>query len=353
MFQDGKKYFHIVYFLIVVLSFASCKKDSAIQQNNSTPIPTPVPTITGSWTATGFSANAGAYLLGIKDSFIFVSSDLLYRTSDNGSNWTILHNPHNSMNGQCFCVNGNDIFLGFVDMIFMSNDNGNNWTEIGSNIGDNVNALAASGNNIYAGTECAVHSNNGSIWTNLYSGFPVSTSSYPYLPAFTLALKDTNLLAGTIGVYLFNQQNSSWSSVSNGLPSGETVYALAVQGNNIFAGTYNHGIYLSNDNGANWTAINNGLPQMPQYNPGYPEINSIRIFGNYIFASTPGRIYLSTDNGTSWTLLGGFPTTNATQSSVLIKDGILYCGGGNVIDPDPDHYNIVGQIWKCPLSSLH
>jgi hypothetical protein len=234
----------------------------------------------------------------------------------------------------------------------MSTDNGNNWTKIGSNLGSTVNALAANGNNIYAGTLCGVHLtvNNGNTWTNLYSGFPVSTSSYPYLPAQALAIKDTNLFAGTKGVYLFNQQNSSWTSVSNGIPSSENARCLSVQGNYIFVGTWSHGIYFSNDNGANWTAINNGLPQNGS---GYSQINSIRIFGNYIFAGVQGHLYLSTDNGNSWTLMSGFPTTNTFQSSVIVKDSILYCGGGNVIDPNPDYYVVVGQIWKCPLSSLH
>src|SRR6186713_2643841 len=142
--QGGKKYFLQFSLLIVILTFASCENDKS------------TPTITGNWTSTGFSSDYKAYLLGIKDNSIFVSSGLLYRTTDDGNNWTVLYNPYNSLNGKCFHANGNNLFLGFRDEIFMSDDNGNNWSVIGSNLGGTVNALTSIDNTImqapYAGS---------------------------------------------------------------------------------------------------------------------------------------------------------------------------------------------------------
>jgi len=340
MLQVSKNNLRAFFLLIVILTFDSCEKDES------------TPAIIGNWTSTGFSSDSKAYLLGIKDSSIFVSSGVLYRTTDDGNNWTALYNPYNSLNGKCFHTNGNNIFLGFVDEIFMSNDNGNNWSLIGSNLSGTVNALASIDSTIYVGTLCGVHAtvNNLYTWTNIYSGFPVSNSSYPYLETNDLAVKDNNLFAATYGVYLYNQQNSSWSSVSNGLPL-DIVTSLAISGNTIFASTWNHGVYFSNNNGSSWTEKSKGLPQ----NNGleYYQIQSITAFGNYIFAVVKGHIYLSTINGNSWTIISGFPATNDIQTSVAVKDNILYCGGGYVIDPDVYHPQTVGQIWKCDLNSLH
>jgi len=339
MLQERANYFQALSLLIVFLSFASCTKDVIAPK-----------IITGSWTSTGFTSNYKAYILGTNDSSIFVSSGLLYRTSDNGNHWTTLYDPNNSLNGQCFCALGNNIYLGFVDGIFMSVDNGNNWNLIGSNLGGTINSLTAKGGTIYAGTLCGVHATeNNASWTNLYAGFPPSTSSYPYLGVESLIIKDTNLYAGTIGLYSFDEQNLTWAPASNGLPS-DWIMSLAVVGNSLIAGTMSHGVYISNDNGANWTEINNGLPQNGS---GYYQISSITTFNNYIFVILQGRIYLSTNNGNNWSLVSGFPTTNSIQTSVLVKDNILFCGGGNIIDPNQYHYQITGQIWNCPLSSLH
>jgi hypothetical protein len=37
------------------------------------------------------------------------------------------------------------------------------------------------------------------------------------------------------------------------------IYALAVSGTNLFAGTSNGGVFLSTNKGTNWTAVNTGL----------------------------------------------------------------------------------------------
>jgi len=86
--------------------------------------------------------------------------------------------------------------------------------------------------------------------------------------------------------------NAQWVQMSNGMGPINSVYAFAVSGSNIYAGTgFYDGVYLSTNNGTNWiqTALNN------QY------VRSLVTLGNYIFAGTQGNgIYLSTDNGSSW-----------------------------------------------------
>jgi photosystem II stability/assembly factor-like uncharacterized protein len=167
-----------------------------------------------------------------------------------------------------------------------------------------------------------------------------------------LFIKDTNLFAGTQGVYLFNRQSSTWSSVSNGLPSSAIIYCFAQKGNNIFIGlSGGEGIYLSNDNGLNWTAVNNGLSN---YQLGFT-VMSITTFGSYIFATTSsGYLYVSTDNCNNWALVKGLPNQTYVQPhSVIIKDSTLFAGCGFFSGQTPYSYSVIGELWKFPLNTLH
>jgi photosystem II stability/assembly factor-like uncharacterized protein len=79
--------------------------------------------------------------------------------------------------------------------------------------------------------------------------------------------------------------------MSNGMGTDKTVYAIAISGNNIFAGTRVSGVYLSSDNGINWTqtSLNNNW------------VFSLAISGNNVFAGTDMGVFLSTNNGLNWT----------------------------------------------------
>jgi hypothetical protein len=42
-----------------------------------------------------------------------------------------------------------------------------------------------------------------------------------------------------------------------------------------------------------------------------------------------------------------------TIDDIAVKDSVIYASGAIVLDSNPDHPDFYGQIWKCPLSSLH
>ena len=50
----------------------------------------------------------------------------------------------------------------------------------------------------------------------------------------------------------------AWTAVNAGL-TNNIVLSLAVNDNNIFAGTFGGGVFLSTDNGTSWSAVNAGL----------------------------------------------------------------------------------------------
>jgi len=76
---------------------------------------------------------------------------------------------------------------------------------------------------------------------------------------FSLAVSDTNLLAGTWGkASSLHDNGTSWTAVNTGL-TDTNVRCLAISGIYLFAGTLGGGVFLSTNNGTSWTAINNGL----------------------------------------------------------------------------------------------
>jgi len=64
-------------------------------------------------------------------------------------------------------------------------------------------------------------------------------------------------------------------------PCGGYVYALAVSGTNLFAGTSEGGVLLSTNNGSSWTKVDSGLIET--------YIFSLAVFGTNIFAGTSVR----------------------------------------------------------------
>ena len=72
------------------------------------------------------------------------------------------------------------------------------------------------------------------------------------------------------------------------LPDYSYVHKIAVQGNNIYAGTSENGVYLSSNYGSNWTAINDGLPTKI-------DVWAITIQGNTIYAGTDEGVYVTSN----------------------------------------------------------
>jgi hypothetical protein len=77
-----------------------------------------------------------------------------------------------------------------------------------------------------------------------------------------LAMSGNNIFAGTIrdGVFLSTNSGTSWTAANTGLPANAQIHSLAVSGSNIFAGTWGAGVFLSQNNGNSWTSVNSGLP---------------------------------------------------------------------------------------------
>jgi len=183
-----------------------------------------------------------------------------------------------------------------------------------------VYSLAASGTNIYAGTDNGIFmsSNSGASWDTMgFSGsvvYDVTISgSYLYAaPEFS-------------GLYRTSNNGKTWDSIMY----DPIIYGVAFSGDDVFIATYDDYVFRSTDNGTTWTDLTNGLP--------YPYFTSIAISAGNIYAGTEayGRtsagegVFLSTDNGDSWTAVNN-GLTDLSIPSLAVSGTNVFAGTGNL-----------------------
>jgi photosystem II stability/assembly factor-like uncharacterized protein len=194
----------------------------------------------------------------------------------------------------CFAVSGPNLFAGPGDSgIYLSTDNGINWRAVDSGLTDpGVQSLYANGANLFAGTHDSgvyLSTNEGASWSQVDSGL------FGYLTdqVFAFAVSGTNLFAGTgYGIYLSSNNGTSWSMT--GFPH-TFVRAFAVLNTNLFAVT-NDGpfpdVYLSTDSGTNW--------MQSSYSTNPTPTSALALIGTNLFAGGLLGVFRSTDSGSNW-----------------------------------------------------
>ena len=169
---------------------------------------------------------------------------------------------------------------------------------------------------IYAGTANSYiyKSTDGGVnWFQINNGLTV-----PWI--YALALTDNVIIAATgNGVFRSYDYGNTWSSC--GL-SGLIVFDLAVNGDDLFAGTYPSGVQRSTDNGTTWSNL-----QGPHW-----FVTTLVVKDNVIFAGTNnGGLFRSTNRGDNWSQC--FPLPWAHIRSIAAGSNAVFAGtdyGGGV-----------------------
>jgi hypothetical protein len=240
-------------------------------------------------------------------------------------------------------VSGTNLFAGTNGQgVFLSTDDGTSWWTINSGLPPQaiVNTLAINGMNIFAGIQDGgvfLSTDNGTSWT-------ADSVGIGYLDIYALAVSGTNLFAGTdlynAGIFLSADTGKSWTWASPRLTY--PVSALAVNGTNLFAGTSGNGVFLSADNGTSWAAANAGIANL--------DIDALAISGTNLFAgnaSTYGGLFRSTNNGTSWTSISA-GLTNPYVHALAVSGTNLFAGIYNNVFLSTDN----GASWTTANSGL-
>ncbi len=190
-------------------------------------------------------------------------------------------------------------------LVYRSTNNGNNWTSTGYNVlYNNFTSFVIAGSIVYAcdnspyysSDHVFVSSDNGVTFSVVNSGIPSSVTA-----ANGLALKGTTLfLATDNGIYKNTVGANAWTAVNTGL-TNMIIKSIYVSGSILYAGTQGGGIFKSTNDGALWTSVSTGLP----------------LFANITcFTSASGNVFAGTDNGV-------FATANAGATWSNINTGLI------------------------------
>ncbi len=149
---------------------------------------------------------------------------------------------------------------------------------------------------------------------------------------FAVAVNGRNLFAGTLGgAFLSTNNGSSWTPIDSGFTGTYVnVHTFAFIGSNIFAGLYTKGVYLSTNNGTTWGIVNLGLTNLG--------VTTLAVSGSNLFAGTTGGVFLSTNNGSTWVDVGLTEPTGGIQS-LAANNTFLFAGT----------VGIGGGVWRRPL----
>jgi len=193
-----------------------------------------------------------------------------------------------------FVIKGNLIFAGNLAGLYRSSNNGDNWTQLSLN--HSVLSLAKNSQGVlFAGTlDNGIYysTNDGNTWSvrgmNTGSFGPLAVNS------------NDNIFAGSPGVGMFRSTNNglNWTQINSGL-TNNNVNSISINSNGvIFLGTQNR-IHRSTNNGDSWillspSPVNASLDISPS-NEVYAGANDL------LDNSMGGHIYKSTDNGNTWT----------------------------------------------------
>lgn len=256
----------------------------------------------------------------------------IYISTDNGIHWEQAKTSvKKAINVYKFTTQGSTIFAA-GNGIFKSIDDGKNWTYLSDQmIPPYFRSLLVLGDTLYASTHQAIHRSfdMGVTWKNI----PVINTAKPITFFSILSLGNTLLAATGNGLYESTDKGESWKATNSDFPPQHTI-SLARIGNTLFAMSTTN-LYSSTDNGKSWNESRDGLPTPHTY------LRSMSINNNSIYVTCSDGLYLSSDLGLHWSKTGKTPPIKSISASAS-HAGKLFIGTPNGVFSSDDN----GSTWK-------
>jgi photosystem II stability/assembly factor-like uncharacterized protein len=240
------------------------------------------------WQQTVGPLGGNCYALAKNNTKIFAATNYgVYVSVDDGISW-----QQSSLNNRViYCVAANDsvIFAGTqLQGIYRSSDNGISWQQVPVLNYGACYSLLVTNAYVYASVNGLKRSSdNGITWISLTG-----------VGGYQLASKQDSVIysASTWGLFRSTDYGNNWLQI---LYVNPEVNSVAVKDNNIFAGAFNK-IYISADDGNTWQQQNiSGT------------INTITIQPTIVFVGSTSGVFTSINNGQNWSITSLSKVTNS------------------------------------------
>lgn len=256
-----------------------------------------------------------------------------------GGQWKDLGGP-GGCGIQALAANGSYLFAGTAFGVFVSTDEGGTWAaagEVGSAALGNasVDRFYTSGPDLFA-LACRgilLSRDNGASWEPANTGLPDDPGVLCFLEVESVLY--CGLYQG--GIYRSMDRGAHWMPAGAGLPEDVEVMSLAAMGEVLYAGfEYDQGIYCSGDGGVTWAPLD---PQLPD--EAYARF--LVVNGGRLLAGTSGDgIFMIEEGGRAWTKI----------EADWDEDGDIYFfasrGPGLLVNIEDKAYLSMdgGKIWR-------
>jgi photosystem II stability/assembly factor-like uncharacterized protein len=218
-----------------------------------------------------------------------------------------------------FLTTGSTLLAASHYGVYRTTDNGGNWSDgsqgiLATQVEDVLNnGVVTISTTDYSGV--FISSNNGQSWSRSVNGLPSNRMT-------NLAALGTEVYASVLfdKVYKSTNNGASWTWASNGLPS--TVQSIEADSGRVIAigediSTDYTQLFQTTDHGANWEEI-----PASHINGG---ISAIAVRGKYIYTGGIGALLRTSNDGLSWVDLGQY-LPMAEVSTILSLDSVTYIG---------------------------
>jgi photosystem II stability/assembly factor-like uncharacterized protein len=205
--------------------------------------------------------------------------------------------------------NGTFLFAELHGGVFRSGDNGENWTRLKIGMpAVNASLLVASGADIYAGTwgnGVYRSTDNGEHWISDTTVLRKGAIDF-------IVIYGSDIITGTVsnGVYRSTDRGASWREMNAGLSSDDRISRVAVGGGYLVGCTWGGRLYRYCDIAGTWSRIDSIRL--------HGRIGaSVVVNGSDIVVGWEKGVARSTDNGTSWSMINaGLATTDSHPFAV-------------------------------------
>lgn len=249
----------------------------------------------------------------------------IYRSTDNGRTW---QRPTTQPSGPMvfgLLADGDNIIASTNGRgLSRSIDDGETWSAIGMNeLGaDLALPIHRHKGALYAGSRTGKgmfkSTDGGDSWSAVNNGILPVNGRVPGV--FTIASNDSGLyIACGRSLYRSKDDAATWSKLAEG---GTNIYQLALDGSNIYGGTFGGGLVRSTDDGATWSVVAGGWTTN--------NIAGLAVIGDniYVGASAYGQLYVSTDHGATWSRRVTGMKSPIAQAFAIDDDEVFVGTGG-------------------------